>query len=139
VILSSSGGIGSVPQIIELFIYSLPHRYAFRSPEKVALQEIGPRFTLKLRWLKKGIPAVYNYGEPCQPLPLDSSQAGEEDSPSATDEQHSDRKTEVTVPPKQDEFIWQWKVCLQSTPLNSLSDLVALQPDLETSRKTFFL
>lgn len=107
-ILSSSGGIGSTLQIIELFNHSFLHRYAFRSPEKVALQEIGPRFTLKLRWLKKGIPAVYNY----QPSPFDS-QAGEtaKESPTAADEYHSERKTELTIPPLQDEFVWQWKVC----------------------------
>jgi len=109
VILSSSGGIGSTLQIIELFIHSLSHRYAFRSPEKVALQEIGPRFTLKLRWLKKGIPAVYNY----QPSLFEPSEVGEtaEESPTAADEQRSERKTELTIPPLQDEFIWQWKVC----------------------------
>lgn len=39
------------------FLFFRRHRYAFRSTEKVALQEIGPRFTLKLRWLKKGLPA----------------------------------------------------------------------------------
>ncbi|EJD47914.1 Brix-domain-containing protein [Auricularia subglabra TFB-10046 SS5] len=39
------------------FLFFRRHRYAFRSTEKVALQEIGPRFTLKLRWLKKSLPA----------------------------------------------------------------------------------
>lgn len=38
-------------------------RYAFCSEEKVALQEIGPRFTLKLKSLRKGLPAVQNFGE----------------------------------------------------------------------------
>jgi hypothetical protein len=33
-------------------------RYVFDSPTKARLQEIGPRFTLKLRWLKNGLPAV---------------------------------------------------------------------------------
>lgn len=33
-------------------------RYVFDSPTKARLQEIGPRFTLKLRWLKKGLPSV---------------------------------------------------------------------------------
>ena len=40
------------------FIFFRRHRYAFKSTEKTALQEIGPRFTLKLRWLKKGLPSV---------------------------------------------------------------------------------
>ena len=30
----------------------------FASPSSAKLQEIGPRFTLKLRWLRKGLPAV---------------------------------------------------------------------------------
>lgn len=34
----------------------------FKSIEKTALQEIGPRFTLKLRWLRKGLPAVTGGG-----------------------------------------------------------------------------
>ncbi|ETW78862.1 hypothetical protein HETIRDRAFT_14859, partial [Heterobasidion irregulare TC 32-1] len=37
------------------FLFFRRHRYAFRTPEKVALQEIGPRFTLKLRSMKKGL------------------------------------------------------------------------------------
>jgi ribosome production factor 1 len=109
VILSSSGGIGKNPaKSWNTSLYLLNHRYAFRSPEKVALQEIGPRFTLKLKWLKQGIPAVYNYGAQSQPSTLDPPQVGEE-SPTAAGEQHRERQT---VPPKQDVFIWQWKVCL---------------------------
>lgn len=34
------------------------HSYAFTSPTSAKLQEIGPRFTLKLRWLRKGLPSV---------------------------------------------------------------------------------
>jgi len=44
-------------------LYLVNSRYAFRSEEKVALQEIGPRFTLKLRSLRKGLPAVQSFGE----------------------------------------------------------------------------
>ena len=29
-------------------------RYIFKNEKKVGLQELGPRFTLKLRWLQKG-------------------------------------------------------------------------------------
>jgi ribosome production factor 1 len=85
-------------------------RYAFRSTEKVALQEIGPRFTLKLRWLKKGIPAVFRYGEEPEPLVIDSHSAVAEESEDQT-HQTSAEKPKKTVPPKQDEFIWAWKVC----------------------------
>ncbi|KJE97812.1 hypothetical protein CAOG_09134 [Capsaspora owczarzaki ATCC 30864] len=36
------------------FIFFRHHRYIFRNAQKVGLQEIGPRFTLKLRSLQKG-------------------------------------------------------------------------------------
>ncbi|KAF9006024.1 anticodon-binding protein [Cyathus striatus] len=107
------------------FLFFRRHRYAFRSTEKVALQEIGPRFTLKLRWLKKGIPAVTNYGEDSKPLEFDPEMAAkntkQEPFPEDTAEDHASGKLEKVIPPKQDEYIWVWK------------------PELETSRKTFFL
>lgn len=36
------------------FIFFRRHRYMFKDGKRVALQEIGPRFTLKLQWLQKG-------------------------------------------------------------------------------------
>ncbi|RKP12124.1 anticodon-binding protein [Piptocephalis cylindrospora] len=36
------------------FIFFRRHRYVFQNAKRVNLQEIGPRFTLKLRWLQKG-------------------------------------------------------------------------------------
>ncbi|KAJ3219162.1 Ribosome production factor 1 [Dinochytrium kinnereticum] len=36
------------------FIFFRRHRYIFRNGERCDLQEIGPRFTLKLKWLQKG-------------------------------------------------------------------------------------
>ncbi|RKP08689.1 anticodon-binding protein [Thamnocephalis sphaerospora] len=36
------------------FIFFRRHRYMFRSGKRADLQEIGPRFTLKLKWLQKG-------------------------------------------------------------------------------------
>ncbi|KAF9031368.1 Brix-domain-containing protein [Hymenopellis radicata] len=92
------------------FLFFRRHRYAFRSTEKVALQEIGPRFTLKLRSLRKGIPAVKNLGEAPKPLEFDTG-----------DEEEESKEEGKLVPPKQDEFLWAWK------------------PELETTRKTFFL
>lgn len=37
------------------FIFFRRHRYAFRSAERVDLQELGPRFTLKLKWVQRGL------------------------------------------------------------------------------------
>ncbi|KAL0577532.1 Ribosome production factor 1 [Marasmius crinis-equi] len=93
------------------FLFFRRHRYAFRSTEKVALQEIGPRFTLKLRSMRKGIPAVHDLGEAPKPLEFDDE----------TKESQADEKPSKVVPPKQDEYLWNWK------------------PDLEVTRKTFFL
>ncbi|KAF8909293.1 anticodon-binding protein [Gymnopilus junonius] len=106
------------------FLFFRRHRYAFRSTEKVSLQEIGPRFTLKLRWLKKGIPAVYNYGETAPQITLGTEPSptnSDENAQSSASENAAEDQPKKTTPPKQDEFIWQWK------------------PELETSRKTFFL
>ncbi|KAF8623232.1 hypothetical protein AX15_006466 [Amanita polypyramis BW_CC] len=98
------------------FLFFRRHRYAFRSEEKVALQEIGPRFTLKLRWVKKNIPAVRNFGEAPKPLEFDTEESGE------NMEEGSQKEAVATVvPPREDEYIWQWK------------------PKLETTRRTFFL
>lgn len=36
------------------FIFFRQHRYIFDSVDKVRLQELGPRFTLKLQWLQHG-------------------------------------------------------------------------------------
>lgn len=99
------------------FLFFRRHRYAFRTPEKVALQEIGPRFTLKLRWLKKGIPAVQNFSDPPAPLELDAEPPEREEMSSSTLE----NAKKLFAPSKGDEYLWIWK------------------PELETTRKTFFL
>ncbi|KAF9490160.1 Brix-domain-containing protein [Pleurotus eryngii] len=140
------------------FLFFRRHRYAFRSTEKVALQEIGPRFTLKLRSLRRDMPAVTRFGDAPPELwfdvdekevegdetVLDEADAvqkvdgGEEgkdidddkvDDPmdeekedkSSNENGGADKKQKQKLPPKQDEFLWQWK------------------PELETTRRTFFL
>ena len=37
------------------FIFFRHHRYIFKDANKVGIQELGPRFTLKLRSLQKGV------------------------------------------------------------------------------------
>ncbi|KAJ7368715.1 anticodon-binding protein [Mycena albidolilacea] len=120
------------------FLFFRRHRYAFRSPEKVALQEIGPRFTLKLRSLRKGIPAVQRFGDAPKPLAfeVDSKEADEEEGTLEGEREEGAAQTEGTeteavsapsgppqpvIPPATDEYLWAWK------------------PELETTRKTFFL
>lgn len=110
-------------------------RYAFRSEEKVALQEIGPRFTLKLRSLRKGLPAVQDFGEApkvteiqvgdmeAQEEARDAAIAGgqqeggggeAEDAKVADGEQEAKK---IIKPPTQDEFLWVWKVRFRLTLL----------------------
>ena len=93
--------------------------YAFRSTEKVALQEIGPRFTLKLRSLKKGLPAVNYLGDVAKPLEFDDFGELEEKTEIPVEDQGETGDSEVTaeavksfrrVPPKADEYEWVWKV-----------------------------
>lgn len=36
------------------YIFFRHHRYEFKSEKKAALRELGPRFTLRLKWLQKG-------------------------------------------------------------------------------------
>ena len=137
-------------------------RYAFRSTEKAALQEIGPRFTLKLRSLRAGLPAVKEFGEPSTKLEFDefddvAADGGhlerkDSDKPPAegVDESGKDKDgvedkvsesklMKKTKPPTVDEYQWQWKV---SDPgLHSARQCIDQmpQPQLETTRRTFFL
>lgn len=117
------------------FLFFRRHRYAFRSAERVQLQEIGPQFTLKLRSLRKGLPAVKNLGELAKPLEFDVFEEGEEAAATATAVEKSKGEGEDTVmdedgvqeekeegagpsesnpkkvlPPKDDEYQWAWKV-----------------------------
>lgn len=108
-------------------------RYAFRSTEKAALQEIGPRFTLKLRTLRAGLPAVKEFGEPSTKLEFDEfddtvadegqTEGKDSDQPpaeetnedgkgedGAEDEKPESKLTNKTKPPTIDEYQWQWKV-----------------------------
>lgn len=36
------------------FVFLLVYRYEFKSAKKAALRELGPRFTLRLKWMQKG-------------------------------------------------------------------------------------
>lgn len=94
----------------------------FKSAEKTALQEIGPRFTLKLRYMKKGIPAVHQFGAAPPPLVFDDEDVDEEEAipadsalPDTVTEKHdapvaSPAPQNYATPAKDEEYIWQWKV-----------------------------
>jgi len=65
---------------------------------------------------------VFDFGEEPQPLVLDVPPVlAEENEESSQNAEESPVKPKKTVPPKHDEIIWAWK------------------PELETTRRTFFL
>ncbi|CAE6418211.1 unnamed protein product [Rhizoctonia solani] len=108
------------------FMFFRRHRYAFRSSEKAALQEIGPRFTLKLRSLKKGLPVVENFSKP--PPTLEFASDEEETANGHLENKDPGEQVATTAgkktagaPNASDDFEWVWK------------------PELETTRRTFFL
>lgn len=108
----------------------------FKSIEKTALQEIGPRFTLKLKWLRKGLPAVTGGASTAVPVAPgadeeseeeevaegeDGEDAGETPVEKEAQEGEEDDEEEDPAPQKggkrkipplnqQGEFEWQWKV-----------------------------
>jgi ribosome production factor 1 len=73
----------------------------------VALQEIGPRFTLKLQWLKKGIPTMHSSSDNPMPLEFNLDAGG----PSM--EKSEDENKETTSRPLEDEeFLWARNVSI---------------------------
>ncbi|KAF8328399.1 Brix-domain-containing protein [Cantharellus anzutake] len=124
------------------FLFFRRHRYMFASADKAKLQEIGPRFTLKLRYIKKGTPAVKQLGAVPPPLQFDVDAEDEDDKeevPASNEDTTPGRVDETTqmeemVAPiapaapqapsqlaKDEEYVWKWK------------------PKLEVTRRTFFL
>jgi ribosome production factor 1 len=64
-----------------------------------------------LRWLKKGIPAVQNFGEEPKPLAFDVEPTEiEEKGPEACEAIPKLQASTQIHPPKQAEFLWAWKV-----------------------------
>lgn len=69
--------------------------------------------------MKKGIPAVYNYGEDAKPLAFDTPPTQEGEASTGPSEEAAPKKT---IPPKQDEFIWAWKVGVFFVNSNDTAD-----------------
>ena len=81
---------------------------------------------MKLRYLKKGLPAVKSLGAPSKPLEFDT---GEDDEQEPTDAEMKDGgdtagepivRKEI-VPPTEDEYLWMWKVWTTTKMLQSNS------------------
>jgi len=117
--------------------------YAFTSATSAKLQEIGPRFTLKLRWLRKGLPSVRTADgrmptggdktadDDEYALDLDSDDEAQEkmDEDAAADEMAKGIPNPANTTPngqripaldEEHEYEWKWKVSLtQSDDTNS--------------------
>ena len=103
----------------------------FASPTSARLQEIGPRFTLKLRWLRKGLPAVTagdgqvpRGGDPevvdeeevSRQEKKDEDEAMEEMGAGLGGQKKRVQNQEPVIPPldEEQEYEWKWKVGLES-------------------------
>lgn len=131
----------------------------FKSAERAALQEIGPRFTLKLKYLKKGTPAVQQFGAAPPPLVFDDDDEGEEKKAEEEEQRAADEggvdtrplgdaneeeetssaegaaapvipSRQAGNPPKDEEYIWMWKVC----SLMVLTHRMTLMPSMMLAR-----
>lgn len=113
-------------------ITDLRKRYMFSSATSAKLQEIGPRFTLKLRWLRKGLPSVAApdghvsvggdpaddiYGADVGPNSEEIAQEEKDEEDEALKEigQPAQKKnaygeTEVPALDEEQEYEWKWKV-----------------------------
>ncbi|EIW70093.1 hypothetical protein TREMEDRAFT_30267 [Tremella mesenterica DSM 1558] len=112
------------------FLFFRRHRYMFSSPTRARLQEIGPRFTLKLRWLRKGLPAVTAAdgrvpgGGDAEEEEISRQEKMDEDEAAAEmGKESTEVKGKPVIPSldEEQEYEWKWK------------------PKMEVSRRTFFL
>ena len=109
------------------FLFFRRHRYAFASATSAKLQEIGPRFTLKMRWMRKGLPAV-TASDGSVPRggdaevddeELERQERADEDEAMAEMGQGSHKAKNGAIPSlgippldEEQEYEWKWKVSL---------------------------
>ncbi|ORY31268.1 anticodon-binding protein [Naematelia encephala] len=121
------------------FLFFRRHRYMFASATSAKLQEIGPRFTLKLRWLRKGLPGVTSAdgqvprGGDKEDVDFDEDNvevareekmdedAAMEEMASGAGNQKVQNGPAIPALDEEQEYEWKWK------------------PKMEVSRRTFFL
>lgn len=78
----------------------------FKSTEKTALQEIGPRFTLKLRSVRNGLPQNNNLGVAPKPLEMARDESEDEEL-----EETASAAPEKKPKTEDGDFAWSWNVC----------------------------
>lgn len=118
----------------------------FTSPTKAKLQEIGPKFTLKLRWLRKGLPSVLA-ADGVAPHAKNADKAsdeedvgdeGEGEDVAMKDEDGADvsgKKEKnvvngVRIPAldEEQEYEWKWKVCGVIDLTRAVADIPLCSP-----------
>ena len=102
--------------------YRANTRYVFDSPTKARLQEIGPRFTLKLRWLKKGLPSVtapdgriaHGGNDDLDKVDLEAERKEEDDAMGDIGSGTTPAQQGPIIPPldQEQEYEWKWRVSL---------------------------
>ena len=102
--------------------YRANTRYVFDSPTKARLQEIGPRFTLKLRWLKKGLPSVtapdgriaHGGNDDLDKVDLEAERKEEDDAMGDIGSGNTPVQQGPIIPPlaQEQEYEWKWRVSL---------------------------
>ncbi|PWN33873.1 Brix-domain-containing protein [Meira miltonrushii] len=105
------------------YIFFRRHRYMFKHEEKANLQEIGPRFTLKLRSLKDGLPKgagvwdgeIHFDGKPKEVA------APDEDGEQSSEQTQTKRKRTQRIDDEQTGLSFEWK------------------PKMGVSRRNFYL
>lgn len=95
-------------------------RYVFDSPTKARLQEIGPRFTLKLRWLKKGLPSVtapdgriaHGGNDDLHKVDEEAEKREEDDAMGDIGSAPVQEQQGPVIPPldQEQEYEWKWRV-----------------------------
>lgn len=82
------------------YVFFRRHRYEFRSTDKAALQEIGPRFTLKLHKLSSGLPKGAGAWDGRFVEELEEAPAGEAPEADAAEAHAADEGIEFQWQPK---------------------------------------
>lgn len=115
----------------------------FTSPTQAKLQEIGPRFTLKMRWLKKGLPSVTapdgrianggdanegNYDD----AEVEKQEKADEDEAMGelgkAPAQNTDQRPVIPPLDEEQEYEWKWKVSRPYTMLVWMRLLIPCSP-----------
>jgi len=135
------------------FIFFRHHRYIFESKEKARLQELGPKFTLKLRWMQHGIFDT-QHGE-MEWLHKVSRRTKQTEATETTAADEGQRRSGVVAEPTAAEGLRAQAIsaCVRvaldssrlsfvicaSLPLRVLVVFTRVQKEMDTSRRRFFL